>query len=263
MNGKINICIITDCGVYKIPFATIRQLDMFTVRYKNDSELVKSLIRILRLPINIEEVVDLDIQYVYSDTKLPIKYSGNNYDMDSVIDGYVYYIQTNQRRLGGYGIGNFMQRVEPNFRNISYSEKEIEFFVRRFLSNDYRKIRDAYFFIKNKVKIKIKRVEPRRKHDVSEKYVDGNDSYIDYLLGCLELDEEHYMMAMEELAMMDIETLEKKLGYSKDAVIDGLKYEQYDSCDLDDIHELERLTGLDIGDLVDIVKNQNGFKKRR
>ena len=88
MNGKISLCVCTSVGEFKIPFATIRQLDMFTVRYKNKNELIESLVRILNLPVDIDDVYDIRMQYVYSDKYLPIKYSEDNYNTESVIEAY-------------------------------------------------------------------------------------------------------------------------------------------------------------------------------
>lgn len=263
MNGKINLCIVTKDKVFRIPFATIRQLDMFTVRYNNDCELINSLIRILDLPVDFEEVKGISMQYVYSDKILPIKYFSDNYNVDSVISSYVYYLQSDQRRLDGYGIRNVVKVLEPNYKNMIFDNSYVEILAKRYLKNDYRKIRDAYFLVKKYMIVKIDKVKPRKKHEEGMKYSDVDDNYVEYLISCFNRSEEDYMMALEELSMMDLKELEMKLGSYSLGVIDGVKIDDYDQCDLDDIKELVRLTGIDIETLRQIVNYNNGYKKKR
>lgn len=262
MNGKINLCIITKERIFCIPFATIRQLDMFTVRYNNKMELIDSLIRILRLPIEIEEVEDLNMQYVYTDKKLPIKYSSDNYDPESVVSAYIYYLQKDQKRLDDYGIRNVVRIVEPDYKNKIFSDYYVALLAKRYLKEDYRKIRDVYFLLKNHMIIKINEIKPRKKRN---KIVptNENDDYIESLISCFNRSEEEYMMALEELSMMDLEELEMKLSSYNMHIIDGVQSSEYDECDMDDIKELVRLTGLDIECLRYIATHEDGYKKKR
>jgi hypothetical protein len=246
-----------DVGVesFSIPFDSLERLDLFTVRFKNQEELVDSIIYLFGLHINIENVKNVDVRNIFTGTKkYCVKYAGDNYNILSLMEGFGKYLMKDQRRLNGYAIKNVVRAVDPRFYPGYFEERRIGLVVRRYLGHDYKKIRDTYFLIKDEVYVEIDecnlRTECMKRERISKMY-STDDDYLQWLLESSSKDENE--MIMDEIAMMGIDVLDKKLKGSPIGIIDGMM-PYYDAVYDDDLECLEFLTGKNLGELKKMIR---------
>ena len=135
----INLYMETSKGIISIPFVSIKEVDLFTSEYNsrfdnvgNGKKLLDVLIKILQLPISIDDIGRLylsykdisDIEFDY-ETCLPIKYSKDNYNVDSVIDNFSLYLIKDQSRLNYPGIRDVGKKIFTRFVPGEMSDSEM------------------------------------------------------------------------------------------------------------------------------------------
>lgn len=269
MGRKVNFCIKTNNDEIYIPFNSLEAADLFTMRYEKRVDLLSNLIEILNLPIEMDDIVNAYLCYNKEDGKwLAIRYTKDNYNVDSLIDSYSTYLKTDQNRLNGYGIRNVVSILVPDFVPGCLNDRYIDLIARRYLDNSYKKIRDVYFLIKKHIKVKIDDFSDKRDKSIDRnglnQMTNYEDEYIKYLMELASSNEDEFQYAAEELAMMGLDEIERRLnGKYFSPVIDGMGYEEYLGANSKDIYSLEKATGLSIYELKDVIYSGKCRRRRK
>lgn len=273
----INLYMETSVGIISVPFVSIKEVDLFTVEYgsrfdnvSNERKLLDVLIRILQLPISVDDIGRVYLSYKDIDdigfnyeTCLPIKYSRDNYNVDSVIENFSLYFKRNQSRLNYPGISNVANNLISRFIPGEVSNNDIDLVVRAYLKDDYRRIRDVYFYLSEldspyeKYNIRIDRYA-RRDNSYDRQFSDiesNNDDFIQYLIELSSRGDMEYNIAMEELSKCNLEDVRRSIGGSSVGVIDGLSDSRLNDKNRD-IANLEECTGISIDKLRKLCKKQ-------
>lgn len=264
MSKKINLYIETSKGIVSIPFIGIKEVDLFTVEYNNRIEFLNSLINILDLSIDIDDVGVMYLSYKDSEenefdyeTCLPVKYGKDNYNVDSVIENFSLYLREDQSRLTILGIRNVGDKIIYNFNPGYVSDNDVNLIARTYLDGDYRKIRDTYFRLCDDYSIKIDKVSTRSadysRLELSQ-LESREDNFIQYLIELASRGEEQAEIARDELAKLDHEEVRKNIDKTYYGVIDGLSDSQI--VNSMDIANLEECTGISINKLREMCKKQ-------
>jgi len=268
MSRKVNLCLETSIGEIKIPFISLEKADLFTMRYEGKFDFLNNLIEILNLPIELYDVKNVCLRYDKEDSRwFPIRYSGDNYNVESLVDGYSSYLKSDQRRLNGYGIRNVVSILVPDFIPGCLSDRYIDLIARRYLDNSYRKLRDVYFLIKKDVEVKIDKFPDKNDtKNVMDRWHQLEvieDEYMQYLVNLSSSGDEEFQQAAEELAMLGLDEIEKKIGGVCHPVIDGMGQEDYLGIYGKDIYKLEEATGMNIADLRNLVSYDKPHRRKR
>lgn len=259
MKNEIYLFIETSVGNLAIPFKRLRNLDELTVRYKDNHDLVFNLMNALGIQIDESLIRDVYVYYHYSKKdketgkidegsyQLPIKYSEDNYDLDSVEYMYGKYLIDDKSRIKKSKVKYVSYEPLQNFikNNKPISDSDIVFSAHLYLLSDYRKNRDIYFMLKYVgYKVKIKKVKPR-KAVLGDRSINGLSSSNDYfanLIARVKNNPEEYDKVMEEIAGYDLEDISKLIdGESKivDGIIDSSKISNLDIYELASLAELK------------------------
>ena len=104
MDNKVFLNIETKRGLIVIPFDKLKYVDLFTMGYNNEIELIESIDKILDLSLDISEVTDIYIsgrrfKYTKNDSLSCIKYSTDNYNLDSLKEMLSLYLKQNHKRI--------------------------------------------------------------------------------------------------------------------------------------------------------------------
>ena len=102
MENRVILNIETSNGIYAIPFLDLCKLDRWTVAFSNENEMIDSLNRILGLSIDMKDIVSIYIsndRYVNRDSLSCIKYSSENWNLDSLKDMLSLYLRQDHRRI--------------------------------------------------------------------------------------------------------------------------------------------------------------------
>ena len=272
MSKKINLYLETSKGMITIPFLGIKEADLFTIEYTNRLEFLDSLINILDLRIDRDDVGNIyfsykDIENIYFDyeTCLPVKYSRDNYNVDSLVDNFALYLRQDQRRLDMPGVRNVGKKIVYNFKPGYVSNNDIGLIANAYLRNDYRKMRDTYFMLielntlyeHDVFSIKIDNV-PYRKNNVSRKELfqleSNSDDYVQYLIELSSRGEDEYDWAREELSKIDNDDIKRSLGKSSSLILDG--FGDMSLISSEEVQNLEKVTGMNIEILRELCKMQ-------
>lgn len=255
--------------VISIPFGGLKDADNYTLQFENREKMLSHIFRMLELNIPIDEInriylvseKNIDEEFDY-ETCLPIKYSKNNFNLDSVKLAFIEYLQKDHSRIRNFGIIHvnlpYMMDFKDGIKDIT--DDQIRMAVNGYLKDDYKKYRDIYFDIWNDVNIRVDKVDTKKvivRDDLSElesKY----DDYVQYLIELSSRGDEEGIRAREELSFMDLEEIRKSLLKTKYGILDGLS--DLSMVDSEDIFEFEELTNMKIDDLRSLVKKSLGIK---
>jgi len=279
MGKMINLYMETSKGIISIPFCSIIDVDLFTSEYNsrfdddnlgNRSKLLDVLIKILKLPISVNDIGRIylsykdidDIEFDY-ETCLPIKYNRDNYNVDSVIDNFSLYLKRDQGRLNYPGIRDVGKKIFDRFVPGDMSNNDIDFLAKVYLKDDYRKIRDMYFYLSDldssyeSYNIKIDKLVDNKDNRYSKNISDleSNDDFIQYLIELSSRGESEYDIAREELSKKDLEDIRINIGKVSTSIIDGLCDSKLNDISRD-IANLEECTGINIDRLREMCKMQ-------
>jgi len=267
MEKRVMLNIDTKNGHYVIPFLDLKKLDGFTAGFKNEEEMIETLNRILDLSIDMEDIVRI---YISSDRYKErdnsslscIKYSGDNFNIDSLRDMFSLYLKQDHRRI---------RRSDVRFVNTDnmlrfqagkpISDKGIDVAVKVFLSMDYKKQRDVYFMIRDFGSVRIDKVvrdmEDTKENDLS-KSESYNEEFIQYLVELAGRGEEYLDKAMEELSKVDLEDISRSLEKGGLGIFDslGATFSEFD----EDTYVLVEYTGMSIEELKSIQPD-SGMKQ--
>lgn len=267
MKSEIYLFIETKKGNLAIPFKRLKGLDEFTVRYKNNQDLVLNLMNALNISMELDQVIDVYVYYHYfkkdknsgnieeGSYQLPIKYSEDNYDMDSVEEAYSKYLIDDKSRIKKTGVKYVSYGPLQDYLvdNKPIRNSDIEFAAHLYLLSDYRKNRDIYFMLKYAgYKVRTKKVKTS-KAILGERSIENLSSSNDYfasLIARVKNNPDDYDEVMEEMSSYDLDDIKNWLdGDSKlvDGIVDSSKLSNLD------IYELAVLTGLKLEELLVIA----------
>lgn len=230
----------TDKGIVTIPFKNIKSVDQFTIIYDDIDQLVGSIIDVLKLPLSVYDVNSVYLTYdkynmgLNVETCMPIKYSGDNFNFESLKDAFAKYIQNDQSRIlstdmkyvKGYELSRYFERGYLDNYEISRA-------VNAFFSENagYKRRRDMYFFIKESdegIPVKIDSVD----FEIDIKgglksfstYGGGEeDDYLSYLLEFAQRGEKELEIAMDAISQFDLEDLERLRKNNSFGIVDGVR----------------------------------------
>lgn len=270
MKKTIYLKIDTNKGIITIPFLGIQEVDNFTVMYGNVSELVNGLIKLLKLPISLDDVIDIYLSYdkynrCRDDKCLNIKYMGDNFNSESLKEAFATYLKDDPKRIFMTDICYVKTPgILKYFEMGMISGYEIDNAVRIFFApgTGYKRKRDTYFLIKDDVSIDIDEVSYDYLDKIDRKnlssHSDGGDNHLNYLVEYSKKGEEEYERAMDEIGQSDLEDISRFLENSRIGIVDGVS-DDFHTTDME-ILSLEENTGLSIENLRD---NNTSFGRRR
>ena len=257
-----------DNTIISIPFGKLKDIDNYTMQFKDRLEFLDRIISVLELDIDrnyvsriylVDEEDRLD-EFDY-DSCLPIRYNNDNYNLDSLRDNFILYLQSDHNRIRRYDIVHVKLPGMMDFidgkRDIG--DEEIKQSVYAYFKKHYEGIRKIYFDIKDEYRIKkdtFKLCDKKIKHDELSKLESSEDDYLQYLIELSSRSEEDRLRAIEELSLMDMEELDRRLSSSSYGVIDGIS--DMDMIKNDEILEIELLVGMNIEDIRKIAKKYVG-----
>lgn len=257
-----------DNTIISIPFGKLKDIDNYTMQFSDRMVFLDRIISCLGLNINknyisriyLVDEENKDLEFDYDSNKcLPIRYNKDNYNVDSLRDNFILYLQQDHSRIRRYDLfyAKFsgMMGFKAGERDIS--DEEIKGIVYSYFKEHYKGIRKIYFDIKDDYKIKIdnfKLKDKEIKRDDLSKLESREDDYLQYLIELASRSDDDRLRAIEELSLMDIEELNKRLSGNSYGVIDGIS--DIEMIKNDDTKEIEELVGMDIEDIRKIaVKN--------
>lgn len=260
-----------DGKIISIPFGKLKDIDKYTMNYKDRKVFLTKLISILGLDIDIDFVnrvylvkeTDRIDEFDY-ETCLPIRYSEDNYDIDSLRENFIWYLQQDHRRLRAFDIIYVKLPWIVDFKDgkKDISNDEIKLTVNTYFRDNYSGIRKIYFDIKNECDIKKDNFQLSNKKIDREELSNlesNEDDYLQYLIELSSRSEEDRLRAISELSLMDMEELVVKLSSKTYGVLDGVS--DIDAVKNDEIKELEQLVGMNIEDIRKIANKSLGRRK--
>lgn len=277
MNRGINLYMETSMGIISIPFVGLREVDLFTTSYNsrfdkddlnNKSKLLDVLINVLKLPISVNDIgrVYLSYEDIESvefnyDTCLPIRYSKDNYNIDSLIENFSLFLKRDRSRLDYPGIKNVGMNTYGDFSIDTISERNIDIIANLFLDNNYKRMREVYFYLteidspteKYNIKIDKMKDEINDRKEIS-KLESSEDSFVQYLIELSSRDRNKSGIVMDEFSKIELEDVRKELGNDSKYIFDGLSSKNNNI--EKDIANLEECTGINIEILRDICSSQ-------
>lgn len=268
---EIYLKIDTYDGVITIPFKNLEEVDKFTVMYSNMAELINSLIRILNLKIDLYDVSSVyltrDKYKREIDTDcLPVKYSSDNFNYQSLHDAFVAYINADLGRILSTDLRYLRTREIAKFFDSRYIDPyEVDRAVRSFFDGTgYKRKRDTYFMIRDEegVKIKIDKVEIKRstgRKNLSQYYDEKEDNYLNYLIELSQRRPDMFEKVLEEIAQSDLEDISKFIKDDGYGIVDGVS--DVSILTGEQIKLLEETTGISIDELRE--KHTSFGRKRR
>ena len=260
MEKRAMLNIKTINGNYVIPFLDLKKLDGFTAGFQDEEEMIGALNRILDLSIEMEEIININISSDrYKEREGSslscIKYSNDNWNIDSLRDVFSLYLRQNHKRIRNCDVRHVNTDSMLRFQaGMPISDKGIELAVKVFLNMDYKKQRDTYFMIRDfgniRIDKSIREIEDTKKNNLSssESY---NDEFIQYLIELAGRGEEYLDKAMEELSRVDLEGISRTLEKGGLGIFDGLGVLSSDNFD-EDAYVLVEYTGMSIDELKSI-----------
>lgn len=271
MENRVILNIETSNGVYVIPFIDLYKLDRWTVVFSNEEEMINSINRILGLSIDLSDVVSI---YISSDRYMDrdnnslsnIKYSGDNWNFDSLKDMLSLYLKQDHRRIRKCDV-RFVNTHEMTMFQAGYdiSDRDIDLAVKIYLKDNYKKQRDMYFMIKNFGSIRTDKVgsymEEVRRNELS-KGESINDDFIQYLIELSGRGVDYLDKAMDELSKSDLEEIERVLTKPERGIFDGFRTVDEEKSLEEDMICLVEFTGMSIEELKEIQPN-NGLNLGR
>ena len=260
-----------DNKVISIPFGKLKDIDKYTMKYKDRKVFLNKLISILELDIDIDFVnrmylvkeEDRLCEFDY-ETCLPIRYSNDNYDIDSLRDNFISYLQQDHSRIRMFDVIYVKLPWMMDFRDgkKDISNDEIKLAVNTYFKDNYKGIRKVYFDIKDECKIKKGKFELSDKKIEREelsKLESNKDDYLQYLIELSSRSDEDRLRATYELSLMPMEDLVRIMSRGSGGVLDGLS--DLGAIKNDEVLELEMLVGMNIEDIRKIARKSLGHKR--
>lgn len=272
MGKTIYLKIDTQYGVITIPFMGINEVDDFTVRYDNMKELVITLIKVLKLNIELYDTYNVYLTYdkykrEMDDSCLDIKYKNDNFNTNSLMGVFCEYLVREPRRIWESDIRYVKTNGMLTFINTGkISRFDIQNAVSAYLNGDknYRRKRDTYFYLRDYLpkglSIQIDKVEEEknvRNADLSN-YDIEDDSYLSHLIQLYKRGDYQFDEAMEHIAKADLYELGKLLKSDGYGIVDGVS--ELSISTSKDIKMLELCTGMSIDNL---RVNHSGFGRKK
>ena len=265
MENKVFLNIDTTRGLVVIPFDKLRDVDLFTEGYDNETELIESLNNILDLSLDISEVINIYIsgrrfELTRNSSLSHIKYSSDNYNLDSLKSMLSLYLKQDHRRIRYCDVRFVQTRAMIDFNaGNPISDNDIDAAVSIYLESGYKKERDMYFMIKDFATIKTDKLtkEERTKENISKMHAE-EDSVVQYFIELASRDNNMLEKALDELSKLDLEEISKALDTKQYAPVDGLATPIIKDDEYEHRHALEVLTGLDIHEIKEL---QIGFQE--
>lgn len=283
MEEYASLCMVTVNGLIKIPFLGLQELDAFTARYNNKIELVNGFNELLKLSILPEQVDRVYVYYEYQvgkndekfkDSYIPVKYRGDNFNVDSLKQTFTQYLINNHDKIKECGVRKIntsaMREFMLGYDNLS--DFDIKTAVDWYFGdNKYAKIRNAYFMVKGKTKLSKDKIliEQPKTIERSLSRFSSNDENFQHLLEYASRGEEESYRVMEELSKFDLEELQIMLKNQHFGLFDGMIKNTDVSLDevngltqsksdnfLYDLYDLEKYTGYDIDELIEYVSRK-------
>lgn len=270
MKKVVYLKIDTIEGIITIPFLGIEEVDNFTIIYNNINELGNRLIKLLKLPIKIEDIVDIYLSYdkynMGRDNKcFNIKYRYDNFNIESLKVAFANYLKDDPKRIFMTDIRYVKTAgILRYFDSGIIDGYEIDNAVRVFFApgTGYKRKRDIYFLIKDEVFVDVDEVTLKYLDKVDRSnlssYSKGEDDYLSYLVEYSKKGELEYEKVMDEIGQSDLEDISRFLHRSRMGIVDGASNEPR-TMDME-IMVLEENTGLSIENL---RTNNTSFGRRR
>lgn len=261
MSRPINLCIVVNDRILMIPFNSLEEIDVFTMRYNDRYNFLNRMIKILDLNVQIRDITGL---YIMSSANknLPLKYGKDNYNLDSLIDNYALYLVKNRFKIYfPAGLKKVITNIKGEYNLDNLTLKEMTFIIKRYFNGRYSNHREIYFMIKNDMSIEIDKVFSDRR-DLKRAELSEFESDNDYIQYLIELKQRGYdELALDELSKIDLEVLSSGLKDSKYGVFDGMC--NTDLSIYEDIIVLEEATGMSIDTIKELCYKQiNNGRKR-
>lgn len=259
MSRPINLCIVINDKILTIPFNSLEEVDIFTMRYENRYNFLNRMIKILDLNVLIKDITEVYIEPSIN-KNMPIKYSRDNYNLDSLIDCYALCVIKDKRYISS-GLKKVIINIKGDCSIDNLTLKDIAFIIKRYFDRRYSIHREIYFMIKDDVDIKIDKISSEninlKRDNISE--LESDNDYIQYLI---ELKQRGYDdLALDELSKVDLEVLSTNLKNSRYGIFDGIC--NNDLSIYEDIIILEESTGLTIDSIKELCykKINSGYKR--
>lgn len=267
MSKMIYLKLDTYKGIVTIPFKGLEEVDYFTVMYENMGQLTTSLIKMLKLPLELYDVEDVYLSYdKYNRGRenncLPIKYSGNNFNFESLKEAFVNYLKNNPKRIFSTSIRYMNTDVVLKYFDTGILDNcALEETVRRYFADGtgYKRRRDTYFLIKDAVDenkednvviiidpVKLTPSSEDNKGDLSI-YSTGGDDYLNRLIELCRIHPELRDEVMDEIGQSDNDEIRRYLNNEEYAIVDGVS--NYSNSMRIERVVLEETTGLSIDNL--------------
>lgn len=259
-------------GEINIPFLSLRELDLFTVRYQNPTELLEALSQILELPIVPESVAAILVSSLKNNgnriesKNYLVKCARDNYDVQHFQEAFRKYLLENPSRILSTPMSRIRTAGVIGYVNGEHSltEFDISLAVSIYFENaSYHKIRDLYFRFRNKMNVKINKVDPSKSRQVDKNVskFTSEDPYISYLLQRASKGELEYEESIEELSLMDLEELNRNVDAPHYGIFDGMDTENDKY--IGDIGDLEKYSGFKLEELIKMLSVSGKKKSRR
>ena len=276
---SIKLVVAYNNRVISIPFKNVALIDEFTTYYDNNTDIGIALNEILDLKLK-----DTTVKSIYiCKTKekkvgdkeyneyLPIKYSTDNFEYDSVLNNYIDYLKKNTQILQQKNtpLNIIMNNYMKKYSKIYLTETDIERIAILYLKNSstsysYERCRSAYFtLLKANYKIKTKKetkYNPLNRTDLT-KY-NSEDEFFEYLIHYSTINEETKAHAMDLLASVPLEEIEKNIHNHDYGLFDN-RHINHKRNFYDDAMLLQALTNMTIQELVDLINNYQIKAKER
>lgn len=247
MSKPIYLKLDTYKGIVTIPFNGLEEVDYFTVMYDNMGMLVTSLIKLLKLPLDLYDVNEVYLSYDkynrgYDNKSLPIKYSVNNFNFESLKEAFVNYLKNDPKRIFDTDMRYMNIDIVLRYFDTGILDSyALEEAVRRFFAdgNGYKRRRDVYFLILDTINSDKKDDENKDKNiniviDTvkfkSSLQIDrgnlsvhgtGEDDDLNNLVELSRRYPELHDKVMDEIGQTDIEDIKRHLNNDDYGIVDG------------------------------------------
>lgn len=263
---NVRLVVVYNRRTISIPFKNIDSIDEFTVYYDTSKDIGLVLNKILYLnqkDSSVKKIYIIKEAERYNKIEyLPVKYSFDNFQYDSVVNNYIDYLIKHEDLLFKHGTAlnkitnNYMQKHNKT----SLNENDIERIAQLYLKNtdtkyNYNRLRLAYYLlIKEGYKIDIKSLKKENKSinrtDLT-KY-NPQDDFFEYLIRYSKMGDEEKANAMDFLAGESIDKIDKKMSNPDYSLFDNR--EIANKIDYgDEALILEALTNMTLQELIDAV----------
>jgi len=261
-----------------IPFKNIALIDEFTTYYDNLDDIGIALNEILDLKLKDTTIKKIyiiksnfrnELSPIYNEY-LPIRYSFDNFDCESVMNNYIDYLSKHKPLLyeKNTPLNIIMDNYMKKYNTVYLKESDIEKIAILYLKNNsgtynYDRIRGAYFTLLNQgYKIKQntppKNINPIDRSDLTR--YNPQDEFFEYLIRYSKIGEEEKAHAMDILSAESVEKIDKKM-HNPDYSLFDTRNPKYERNFGDDALLLQTLTNMTIQELIDVINNYQNMTK--